>query len=153
MLIDKFCDTIKYMMCSTPYMVETIKYAVSKKDRKEIWKGLLIGEVFKTCKIKDYVCNILEKDLNLRKDTTLLEFYESSRQKIFLNFSTIESSSKCVTFLNHKTRPEMPIWAAILASMSLPLFSKPVKDRSEWGYVPEKEYDSRLLNRLFLEKK
>ena len=47
----------------------------------------------------------------------------------------------------------MPVWAAILASMSLPLFFKPIADRNEWGYVREKEYESRLLNRLFLEKK
>lgn len=56
------------------------------------------------------------------------EFYEFSPNKIQLNFMAVESITNTITVINYLTRPNMPVWAAILATSSLPYFSKNVTD-------------------------
>jgi hypothetical protein len=56
--------------------------------------------------------------MGLKPNTTLRQFYENTSKKIQLNFSAIENSY--VAIFNHLTRPNMPIWAAVLASSSIP---------------------------------
>ena len=53
-----------------------------------------------------------------------------------MSFSAVESKTNSIIFLNYKTRPAMPVWAAILATCSLPFFFKPFPDRKEWNYSP-----------------
>jgi hypothetical protein len=55
---------------------------------------------------------------------TLKRFYEKISNKIILNFTTINVSSSKIQFINKNTAPNMPIWAAILASTSFPFLFK-----------------------------
>ena len=65
--------------------------------------------------------------MNLDANTTLKQFYENSSKRIQLNFSVVEDGH--IAVYNYKTRPNMPIWAAILAASSIPGFFPPVIDR------------------------
>lgn len=48
----------------------------------------------------------------------------------------VETPANIVTIINHKTRPDMPLWAAIVASCSIPFLFEPLLDRKEWKYKP-----------------
>ena len=87
--------------------------------------------------------------MGLKSNTTLKQFYDLSTKKIHLNFLAIESETNSVTFLNHKTNPYMPMWAAIVATSSGPMFFKPLHDRAEWDYVPTSRLDERLARQFF----
>lgn len=59
--------------------------------------------------------------MKLNSNTTLSEFYEFCPRKITLNFTLINKGKERMEIINRFTRPNMPIWAAIIASTSLPL--------------------------------
>lgn len=42
-----------------------------------------------------------------------------SKEKILLTFTTVNNSEAKLEFMNKNTVPNMPVWAAILASTSL----------------------------------
>lgn len=67
-----------------------------------------------------------------------------------MNFLAVETPTNAITFLNHKTAPYMPVWAAILATSSHPLLFKPVANRAEWNYVPIQKYEERIVRQYFL---
>ena len=108
-------------------VAEDIAINVNLEERKEIWKGLIICEAMNIFQLKSYVCETLIK-LGLKPHTTLKEFYDLSDKKITLNFTAIESSAKAIRIYNHHTRPYMPLWAAIIATSSIPEFFQPVLD-------------------------
>ena len=43
----------------------------------------------------------------------------------------------------------MPVWAAIVATSAIPYFFRPLLDRKEWSYVPEKNQDNRITKNYF----
>lgn len=47
---------------------------------------------------------------------------------MLINFIVIESISKKMVILNHNTRPNMPLWAAVIATSSLPYLFEPQMD-------------------------
>lgn len=51
-VLDKFRDIILYIALSTPFVIEQLHYEVVKKNRKNIWKGILICGAFKLDKVK-----------------------------------------------------------------------------------------------------
>lgn len=58
--------------------------------------------------------------MKLNSNTSLSEFYEFSPRKITLNFSLINKNEERLEIINRFTRPNMPLWAAIIASTSMP---------------------------------
>jgi predicted acylesterase/phospholipase RssA len=62
--------------------------------------------------------------MKLNPNTTLGEYYEFCQRKITINFSLINKNKERMEVINRFTKPNMPIWAAIVASTSMPyLFS------------------------------
>jgi hypothetical protein len=62
--------------------------------------------------------------MKLNSNISLSEFYEFSPRKITLNFSLVNKNEERLEIVNRFTRPNMPLWAAIIASTSMPyLFS------------------------------
>ena len=47
----------------------------------------------------------------------------------------------------------MPVWAAIVATSSSPLFFRPLYDRAEWDYVPTSRLDERIARQYFSSNK
>jgi hypothetical protein len=58
--------------------------------------------------------------MKLNSNTNLSEFYEFSPRKITLNFSLVNKNEERLEIINRFTRPNMPLWAAIIASTSMP---------------------------------
>lgn len=131
---------------STPFFIEQISYPIFHTRQKELWRGILICQVLKIDKIRNFIVETLDKDLHLDRNITLASFYKASSKKIKLNFTVCNFSKQCIEFFNYKSTPEMPLTEAILASMSVPLFMSPHKGKHEWKYIPvneESDYKSR----------
>ena len=60
------------------------------------------------------------EDKHLSPSITLAKFYESAPRSILLTFNVINISEQRMEFLNKFRTPYMPVWAAIVASSSLP---------------------------------
>ena len=70
--------------------------------------------------------------MNYAPNITLKEFYEASPTEIQLNFLVVESATNAISIINYITRPNMPVWAAVFATCSLPYFFNSVTDHKEW---------------------
>lgn len=101
---------------------------INKNYQKEAWKALISAGILTAFEIKRYVCDVL-KSLGLSPYASLSEFYEFSVKKIQLNFTAMETRKQKIQFYNYKTRPNMPVWAALLATCSLGEFFRPLADR------------------------
>ena len=141
-------DIFKYMILQQIPISSTFNRTLTKEQIKDVFKGFLTGRLLTAFKVKSYVCQKLE-EMGLKRTTTLKEYYELTSKHIHLNMTAVELPKNVVTIINHKTRPYMPVWAAIVASCSLPLFFKPLSDRMEWKYAPETFQSGRIVNKLF----
>ena len=74
---EKYVDIIRYFIHFAPSVSEQITKYLSLKERKEAWKGVIIGETLKAFYIKEYVSKKLI-ELGLKTSTTLREFYDLS---------------------------------------------------------------------------
>ena len=78
-----------------------------------------MAHFIKADKIKHHIIKILT-ELNLPRDIKLKEFYEVCPVKICLTFTAVDISSHVLKFINRHTFPEMPVWAALLATSAFP---------------------------------
>ena len=126
--LKKYADMIKYILYSSPDVIERLYLHFTSEQRKSAWKGLILRQALISINIKLYVCDKLV-ELGLKNNTTLEEFYQLSEKKIQINFSAVETATDCISIINHVTRPSMPVWAAILATSSVPFFFPPLPDQ------------------------
>lgn len=94
-------------------------------------KAVLVNRLLTTFKLKEYIMKKL-KEARLDASITLSEYYLVSKRKIFLNFTAINMNRERLTFLNKNTTPNMPLWAAIIASSSLPFLHDFFQANKEW---------------------
>ena len=87
--------------------------------------------------------------MNLSRNISLREFYDATEKKIQLNFVVVESPANFVRIINYKTRPQMPVWAAITATCSVPFLFDKFLDRKEWKYTPNYELKKRKAENYF----
>ena len=100
--------------------------------------------------IKNLIRRILTS-LNYDANITLREFYDISKKKIQLNFMVVESATSTVSIINHLTRPNMPVWAALMATSSLPYFYRAATDYKSWRNS-EKKNQNIEVSSFFCEK-
>ena len=81
----------------------------------------MINRLLTTFKLKKFITNKL-KEQKLSPSITLSDYYDLAKRKIFLNFSVIDVNKERLAFLNKNSMPNMPLWAAIVASSSLPFY-------------------------------
>lgn len=124
---------IKVLIESSEYVAEELIRTISVKQVRNAWKGLLLGKIHSSRKIKKFVQDIMV-DLKLSKDVTLSEFHAASKKKITLNFSVINTGTNSIEIFNYHTRPYMPVWAAVVATSSLIQFFEPLHDKNFWSY-------------------
>ncbi len=86
---------------------------------EKVWKGTLIKKLLTSKKLELYIKSKLE-EMKLNSSTTLSEYYEFCPRKVTLNFCLINKNKERVEMVNRFTRPNMPVWAAIIASTSMP---------------------------------
>lgn len=142
---------IKYLVYASPFVTEEIAINLSEEDRKNVWKGLIICEAMNVFKLKAYICESLI-ELGLKAHTTLQEYYKMSGKKITLNFTAIDSATNSIIIINHHTRPNMPVWAAIVATTSMPEFFRPLPDMKEWAERPVDSFRERETKEYFRKK-
>ena len=91
----------------------------------------MINRLLTTFKLKSYIINRL-KEQGLSPIISLAQYHSVSKRKVLLNFSVIDVNKQSLTFLNKNSTPNMPLWAAIIASSSLPFYHKFFEGRKEW---------------------
>lgn len=75
------------------------------------------------------------KDMHLSPSITLAKFYESAPRTLLLNFCVINITEQRLEFFNKFTMPYMPLWAAVVASASLPFLFNYFPVPHEWEGV------------------
>ena len=116
--LKKYHNIIKQAVYESPYCSSELQ-ALSDSDRKLAWKGIIIGNFLSALKVKSFVQEKL-REMFLDQDITLREFYLKSDKKIRINFTAVSMDTQTIQILNYITRPNMPLWAAIVATCSLP---------------------------------
>jgi hypothetical protein len=90
---------------------------------------------------------LVERSMN--PNISLSEYYELSKNKIYLNFTVINVGQERLTFLNKNTTPNMPLWAAILAASSLPFLHTFFESNKEWEAPSPEEFNDHFLYEFF----
>lgn len=147
-MVEKYGNFLYRFLIQTPNVKETLLQHLTDTERPEILRGLIMCDLFNSLKVKSYIYEKLS-ELGLQSQTTLKEFYDFSSKKIQLNFLVVETPAKILSIINHKTRPKMPLWAAIVASCSIPFLFEPVLDRKEWKYKPNENESERVAFNYF----
>lgn len=115
-----------------------------------MWKCMVITR-FLTCnKLKLKVQEVLAQ-LKLPKDITLADFYKLAPRKIELTFSAVDITTKKMRFINQKTFPEMPLWAAVAIGSSLPMIFPIFKVQAHWCRDIKTNTEVRLVKAFFAE--
>ena len=112
-------------------LAEGSTFHITVDNAKTVAKGLMINRLLTTFKLKHYIFEKL-KEKKLSPSISLAEYYDYSEPQIFLNFSVINVSNQRLTFLNKNSMPNMPLWAAIVASSSLPFYHKFFEANRAW---------------------
>ena len=147
-LKDHFETIAHYILMKTPNAKEAWEMHANKIHNREVFRGLIICEMLTSSRVKTYVSKKLE-EMNLDRNITLKEFYDSTDKHIQLNFVVVESPANIVRIINYKTRPQMPLWAAITASCSVPFLFEKFLDRKEWKYAPNYDPKKRKAENYF----
>ena len=125
---ERYLDLLKYIIYQSPLTINELVKVLSIEEKKDVWKGAVIGEIMNGINIKKFVQKNL-KAMLIKENATLSEFYEATQKRILLNFPVINSKDNCIRILNKVTTPHMPVWAAVLATSSYFGFFQPVIDR------------------------
>ena len=147
-LTDHVERIIHLLLLKTSNVKEAYEMHSNKLQSKEVFRGLVISEMLTASKVKAYVQKKLEQ-MNLGRNISLREFYDATEKKIQLNFVVVESPANFVRIINYKTRPQMPVWAAITASCSVPFLFDKFLDRKEWKYTPNYDPKKRKAENYF----
>ena len=106
---------------------------------EQFTKGAMIAKLLSAYRLKAFAFERLES-YDLPHSVTLKEFYDGCANKIILNFSVINLTEQRLDFLNMLTTPKMPVWAAILASTTLPIVHRNFWCEREWeGLIETKD--------------
>lgn len=91
------------------------------------------------------------EDMKLNANTSLAEFYEFSPRKITLNFVLVNKQEERLEIVNRFTKPNMPLWAAIIASASMPYVLPAFASNEEWEFSPFSDSRMRKLVNYFFD--
>jgi len=92
---------------------------------------MVVDSLITAIEYKKYIFSILIEQ-NLDPNITLKNFHDTSPSKILINFNCINMTNQRFELINMKTRPNMPLWAALLASASLPYLIGKFNSRDSW---------------------
>ena len=77
--------------------------------------------------------------MSLDENITLSSFYKLSNKKIRLNFTAVNTQTDTIEIINYQTKPHMPVWAALVATASLPDFFTSIVQQPEWKRKEESQ--------------
>jgi predicted acylesterase/phospholipase RssA len=110
----------------------------------------LVRRLLSAKKLELYIKEKLE-EMKLNSSTSLAEFYDFSPRKITLNFNLINKKEQRLEIVNRFTRPNMPLWAAIVASASMPYLLPAFACDEEWLFSPLTDSRMRKLVHYFFD--
>ena len=108
----------------------------------------MIHQLLTTFKLKEYIISKL-KTSRYHSNISLSEYYETSNKKILLNFTTIDVNRQRFSFLNKNTMPNMPLWAAIVATSTLPFYHDFFEGSQEWETTNAKSFQYFFIYEFF----
>ena len=147
--MENFSYYIKSIIYSLPSITGQLLYPTCFKNRKKIWKGIMVSNALKIKKVEEFVKNTLRNDLQKDQNITLKNFYYESSKKYKLTFTAVDAETKIIEFLNYVTVPNMPLVEAIKASMTLPFFMEPLKMKGVWWEHSSIPNDLRAIKETF----
>ena len=121
---------------------------ITDKNAGIITKGMIVKRLLSIFKLKEYVQDKL-REVHLSPSITLENFYESAPRVILLNFSVINITEQRLDFLNKMTFPDMPVWAAIIASSSLPFLFDYFVAPVEWQGGDKNTFHDMVIDKFF----
>lgn len=80
---------------------------------------MVLNSLLNASEYKMKIFEILEM-AGLDTHISLQKFYDVCPKKIILNFNVANTSQQRFALINKFTKPNMPLWAALMASASLP---------------------------------
>lgn len=120
-ILKSFGEEIRFLLELFANQAETnFIYSQPPNIQKEIWKCMIITRFLTADKLKNKVQQIL-KDLFLPVNIGLRDFYAMAPRTIELTFPAVDITNKKMRFINQKTYPNMPVWAAVVIGSSLPM--------------------------------
>jgi hypothetical protein len=128
-MISSFGGLINGVVCN--YIGSNSLVNVTKKNASFITKGILVNRLLTTFKLKAYIADHLKAE-RLSPSISLSEFYHVAKRSILLNFTVINVNQARLDFLNKNSMPNMPVWAAIVATSTLPLMYQYFEASKEW---------------------
>ena len=80
---------------------------------------MVINSLINAFKYRVFIYNTLIES-GLDQNISLHKFYEISQRKVLLNFNCVNTTQQRFSLVNKITKPNMPLWAALMACASLP---------------------------------
>lgn len=108
------------MFFATNYQYEIINLRLSPDQRKDAWKCMLLGRFLASEELKRKVQTIL-RSMHLPKDISLKDYYSHAPRKLELTFPAVDINYRRLRFINQKTLPEIPVWAAVVIGSAMPM--------------------------------
>jgi predicted acylesterase/phospholipase RssA len=122
------------MMITTEYIFKSQQFTLfsSKKwNRATLFKGMVINSLICAFKYRLFIYDILDK-AGFDRNITLKKLYDICERKILLNFNCVNTLEQRFALINKIVKPNMPLWAALMASASLPYLEGELESRREW---------------------
>ena len=96
-------------------------FEVVEEEFRDLYlKGIIIKKLITAKRLKIYILQKL-KEMDIRPpNISLKDFYKMSKRKFYMNFTEINSKLQRMMFMNKWSKPNMPVWVAILGATTLP---------------------------------
>lgn len=108
-----------------------VRISLKGMDSSHVYKGIMVKQLLAVFRVKNYVQRKL-KESRLKENITLLQFFNNAPIQLLLNFTTVNIGDARLELMNKNTMPNIPLWAAVVASTSLPFFYREFECSTEW---------------------
>lgn len=121
LILESFGEQVRFLLYLFANQAETDFIRSQPPDRqREMWKCMVVTRFMTADRLKKKVQQIL-KDLSLPINIGLRDFYKMAPRTLELTFPAADISNQKIRFINQKTYPQMPVWAAVVIGSSLPM--------------------------------
>lgn len=131
--------------------LELVASKLDKNQQKDAWKIMMLTRFLLCDELRRKVQGLLVK-LSLPKDITLGDYHMNAPRKLELTFPAVDISNKKMCFINQKTFPNMPVWAAVVVGSSLPMIFPTMGTRGYWCKKIDPNNSARYVKAFFAEQ-
>lgn len=107
------------------------------------FKGIVLSCVIDSIQYKQYIYSLLKQNA-IDPNVTLSNFYQIATKKILLNFNCVKMNDLTFTLVNRYTKPNMPLWVALMGAASYPYLQGQFFSKQEWQNVRLTKKDPKI---------